>query len=118
MKHKSWVWFIALALAFIATPLLAQKITGTISGVVSDPAGAVKSFVPVIAISSDRTLTSTNIPWIFRLPEGTALERALLCLAEAVKKAGPNRGNVRNLLASGSRVAGVSFDRRGEPIVP
>ena len=38
---------------------------------------AVKSFVPVVAISSDRALTSTNIPWIFRLPEGTPLQVAL-----------------------------------------
>ncbi len=37
---------------------------------------AVKSFIPVVAISSDRALTTTNIPWIFRLPEGTPIERA------------------------------------------
>ena len=37
----------------------------------------VKSLVPVIAVSSDHALTSTNIPWIFRLPEGTSLEQAL-----------------------------------------
>jgi len=29
---------------------------------------AVKSFSPVLAISADRSLTSTNIPWIFALP--------------------------------------------------
>ena len=28
---------------------------------------AVKAMFPVVAISSDRTLTSTNVPWIFRL---------------------------------------------------
>ena len=33
----------------------------------------VKAFVPVIAVSSDHALTSTNIPWIFRMPEGTTL---------------------------------------------
>ena len=38
---------------------------------------AVKAFLPVVALSSDRTLTSTNIPWIFRLPEGTPLQQAL-----------------------------------------
>ena len=30
---------------------------------------AVKTFLPVVAISADRSLTSANIPWIFRLPE-------------------------------------------------
>lgn len=44
---------------------------------ISCPCGAVKPFVPVVAISSDRALTSTNLPWIFRLPEGTALDEAV-----------------------------------------
>jgi branched-chain amino acid transport system substrate-binding protein len=76
---------------------------------------AVKSFLPVIAISSDHALTTTNIPWIFRLPEGTPLDRALRCLAEAIDRAGPNRGTVRDLLSSGTRIAGLSFDKTGEP---
>src|SRR5450631_2734145 len=75
---------------------------------------AVKSFVPVVAISSDRALTSTNIPWIFRLPEGTPIEQALRSLAEAINRVGPNREKIRNLLASGKRVAGANFESTGE----
>ena len=52
---------------------------------------AVKSFVPVVALSSDWALTSTNIPWIIRLPEGTPLEQALRSLSAAIKQAGANR---------------------------
>jgi branched-chain amino acid transport system substrate-binding protein len=75
---------------------------------------AVKSFIPVVAISSDRALTTTNIPWIFRLPEGTPIEQALRSLAEAIHRAGPNRGKIRNLLASGKPVGGASFESTGE----
>src|SRR5208337_1456985 len=75
---------------------------------------AVKSFIPVLAISSDRTLTTTNIPWIFRLPEGTPIAQALRSLAEAINRAGPNRGRIRNLLASGKPVGGASFESTGE----
>jgi len=75
---------------------------------------AVKSFIPVVAISSDRTLTSTNIPWIFRLPEGTPIAQALRSLAEAIHRAGPNRKKIRDLLAAGSGVAGASFESTGE----
>jgi branched-chain amino acid transport system substrate-binding protein len=75
---------------------------------------AVKAFIPVIAISSDRALTTTNIPWIFRLPATTSLERALRCIAEAVERAGPNRGKIRELLSSGKSVAGISFESTGE----
>ena len=74
----------------------------------------VKSFVPVLAIASDRALTSTNIPWIFRLPEGTALEPALRCLADAIDRAGPNRAKIREVLASGVAVAGLRFESTGE----
>jgi hypothetical protein len=74
----------------------------------------VKSFVPVLAIASDRALTSTNIPWIFRLPEGTALEPALRCLADAIDRAGPNREKIRDVLASGVAVAGLRFESTGE----
>jgi branched-chain amino acid transport system substrate-binding protein len=76
---------------------------------------AVKSFFPVIAISSDRALTSTNIPWIFRLPESTSLEQALRCLDSAIERAGPNREKIRDLLASGQPIAGLRFASTGEP---
>jgi branched-chain amino acid transport system substrate-binding protein len=74
----------------------------------------VKSFVPVVAISSDRALTSTNIPWIFRLPEGTPPEQALRCVSAAIARAGPNREGIRKVLASGTAVAGVRFEPTGE----
>ncbi len=75
---------------------------------------AVKSFIPVVAISSDRALTTTNIPWIFRLPEGTPIKQALGSLAEAIHRAGPNREKIRNLLASGTPVDGTTFQSTGE----
>ncbi len=75
---------------------------------------AVKSFVPVVAISSDRALTSTNIPWIFRLPEGTLLEDAVKCLSAAIGQAGPNRTGIRETLASGKSLAGRRFQSTGE----
>ncbi len=74
---------------------------------------AVKSFVPVIAISSDRALTTTNIPWIFRLPDGTPLPKALRCLSAAIEQAGPNRAAIRDVLASGKPVSGISFESTG-----
>jgi len=75
---------------------------------------AVKSFVPVIAISSDRMLTSTNIPWIFRLPEGTSPDTALQCVSEAIDRVGPNRNRIREFLSSGALVAGLRFSRNGD----
>ena len=75
---------------------------------------AVKSFVPVIAISSDRALTSTNIPWIFRFPEGTTPEEAVKCISAAIAQAGPNRSSIREVLASGKTLAGVRFESTGE----
>jgi branched-chain amino acid transport system substrate-binding protein len=73
-----------------------------------------KAFVPVIAIASDRMLTTTNIPWIFRMPEGTPVQKALEVLGEAVNASGADRGKIRAYLASGSAVAGVSFAPTGD----
>ncbi len=75
----------------------------------------VKAFVPVIAISSDHALTSTNIPWIFRLPEGTSLDQALQTLAAAEHRSGPNRAKIRQELSSGTKLSGVRFLPTGEP---
>jgi branched-chain amino acid transport system substrate-binding protein len=75
----------------------------------------VKAFVPVIAISSDQMLTTTNIPWIFRLPEGTPLTKALDIFGDAVRDAGASRSKIREYLASGNPVAGVKFASTGEP---
>jgi branched-chain amino acid transport system substrate-binding protein len=74
----------------------------------------VKAFVPVIAISSDKMLTSANIPWIFRLPEGTALSEAVQLFAEATQVSGANRGKIRDFLASGASVGGIRFESTGE----
>jgi ABC-type branched-subunit amino acid transport system substrate-binding protein len=75
---------------------------------------AVKSFIPVVALSSDRTLTSTNIPWIFRLPEGTSVQQAVNLVSAAIAQAGPDRTSIRDLLASGKALTGVRFDHAGE----
>jgi ABC-type branched-subunit amino acid transport system substrate-binding protein len=76
---------------------------------------AVKTFVPIIALSADHTLTSANIPWIFRLGPSTEVSEAIRCLTDAAAKAGPNRGAIREYLASGHPVAGgLAFDSNGE----
>ncbi|MGA2156173.1 MAG: hypothetical protein ABSH37_17330, partial [Bryobacteraceae bacterium] len=76
---------------------------------------AVKTFIPVIGISSDRTLTSTNVPWIFRLDAGTTIADAVRCLTDAANRAGPNRGAIRDYLAKGNLVAGrFAFRSTGE----
>jgi len=69
---------------------------------------AVKTFIPVIALSADRDLTSANIPWIFRLPPATPIRDAVHRLATAVQLAGPNRGKIRDYLVS------TAFDSTGE----
>jgi hypothetical protein len=76
---------------------------------------AVKTFLPVIALSSDQKLTSTNIPWIFRLDPATPVSAAVDCFLDALKEAGPNRGRIRDYLASGKVLAGrFSFRSNGE----
>ena len=76
---------------------------------------AVKVLVPVVAISGDRTLTSANVPWIFRLNAGTAPADAVRCLSEAASRAGGSRDSIRAYLASGKTVAErFSFASTGE----
>ncbi|MGB9457254.1 MAG: ABC transporter substrate-binding protein [Bryobacteraceae bacterium] len=76
---------------------------------------AVKTFIPVIGISSDRSLTSTNIAWIFRLDRGTTPADAVRCLTDAANRAGPNREAIRDYLAKGNLVAGrYAFRSTGE----
>ena len=70
---------------------------------------AVKMFVPLIALSGDRSLTALNIPWIFRMPADASVEEAIRTLADATEKVGANRGRVRQILASGPK-----FNARGE----
>lgn len=73
-----------------------------------------RAFVPVVALSSDRMLTSTNIPWIFRLFPDTKPTQALQVLLDALQVAGPNRQKIRDVLASGAPVAGMRFHPNGE----
>jgi branched-chain amino acid transport system substrate-binding protein len=75
---------------------------------------ALKCFVPVLAVSNDRSLTETNIPWIFRLASGTAPADALRVLERAAAHGGANPQQVRDLLASGSIVSGFAFQPTGE----
>lgn len=98
---------------------------------------SLKKFVPVLALAGDRALTSTNIPWIFRLPahdsdgcpilirgsianradgNGTPAARALRVLAAAGQISGPNPERLRDVLASGRSLAGVRFGPTGEPL--
>ncbi|MBZ5623940.1 MAG: hypothetical protein LAQ69_35330 [Acidobacteriia bacterium] len=49
---------------------------------------AVKAFLPAVALSADGTLTSVNIPWIFRLPADTQM-------ADAVWLSAPRKLRVR-----------------------
>jgi ABC-type branched-subunit amino acid transport system substrate-binding protein len=76
---------------------------------------ALKAFVPVVALSGDKTLTSTNVPWIFRLPAGTAPAAALRLVEAAAARSGTNPERLRDVLASGNAVGGVAFLPTGEP---
>jgi hypothetical protein len=76
---------------------------------------ALKSFVPVVALSNDKSLTSTNVPWIFRMPAGTSPAAALRLVDIAAKRSGPNPERLRDLLASGNELSGVAFLPTGEP---
>ena len=76
---------------------------------------ALKVFVPVVALSSDRALTSTNVPWIFRLPDASTPSAAIALLVEAETRSGPNPERLRDVLASGEAIAGIAFLPSGEP---
>jgi ABC-type branched-subunit amino acid transport system substrate-binding protein len=79
---------------------------------------ALKTFVSVIALSSDKALTSTNVPWIFRLPAETTPASALRILRAAEAKSGANPERLRDVLASGDALGGVEFLSTGEPRIP
>ncbi len=76
---------------------------------------ALKSFVPVVALSNDRSLTSNNVPWIFRLQPDATPAAALHMLAAAVGRSGANPERLRDVLASGDAISGVAFLPSGEP---
>ena len=79
---------------------------------------ALKAFVPVVALSGDHALTSTNVPWIFRLPSTTDPVTAIAMLCEAEAQSGPNPERLRDVLASGSVIRGLAFLPNGEPRIP
>jgi ABC-type branched-subunit amino acid transport system substrate-binding protein len=76
---------------------------------------ALKCFVPVVALSSDKTLTSADIPWIFRMPPGGTSAAAIRLLREAAQHAGDNPQKIRDALASGTAFEGLAFLPTGEP---
>jgi branched-chain amino acid transport system substrate-binding protein len=78
---------------------------------------ALKCFVPVLAISSDKTLTSTNVPWIFRASEGSTVESSLQLLRMAYSQGATTPDSLRTLLASGKSVDGQAFLTTGEPMI-
>jgi ABC-type branched-subunit amino acid transport system substrate-binding protein len=79
---------------------------------------ALKTFVPVVALAADKTLTSTNIPWIFRLQPETTPATALRMLVAGICRSGANPERLRDVLASGDELSGVAFLPTGESRVP
>lgn len=79
---------------------------------------ALKCFVPVVALSNDKSLTEANIPWIFRLATGTPPAKALRLLEQAADRGGVSPQQMRDTLASGSSIAGMAFAPSGEMRLP
>jgi branched-chain amino acid transport system substrate-binding protein len=75
---------------------------------------ALKAFVPVVAISGDKSLTSANVPWIFRLPAESTPADALHLVRTAAARGGVNPEQVRDVLASGVPLDGIAFLPTGE----
>jgi ABC-type branched-subunit amino acid transport system substrate-binding protein len=78
---------------------------------------SLKMFVPVIALTDDKTLTSTNVPWIFRLPPNYGCTRALQILELAIGRSTANSNEIRTVLASGRELSGTAFKKNGEPLI-
>ncbi|HVU47946.1 MAG TPA: ABC transporter substrate-binding protein [Terracidiphilus sp.] len=77
---------------------------------------ALKTFVPVIAICADKALTSTNIPWIFRLQPATSPTAAVRLIQIAFRQGGRSPDSLRAILASGKELNGVAFASTGEQL--
>ena len=77
---------------------------------------SLRVFVPVVALAEDKALTSTNVPWIFRLPAETSAASAVEIVGEAADRSGANPEKLRDVLASGTMLAGVRFEQTGEPV--
>jgi phosphoribosylcarboxyaminoimidazole (NCAIR) mutase len=76
---------------------------------------ALKAFVPVLALSRDKALTSTNVPWIFRMPDSATPASTLRLLRAAEQQSGVNPERLRDVLASGTALEGIAFLPTGEP---
>ena len=77
---------------------------------------SLKVFVPVVALADDKALTSTNVPWIFRLPANAGAAEAVRIIADASRRSGDNPEKLRAVLASGTMLAGMRFEQTGEPV--
>jgi branched-chain amino acid transport system substrate-binding protein len=75
---------------------------------------ALKAFVPVVALSGDKSLTSANVPWIFRLSAESTPADALHLVRTAAARGGVNPEKVRDVLASGVPLDGITFLPTGE----
>ena len=75
---------------------------------------ALKAFVPVVALSGDKSLTEANVPWIFRLPAASTPADALRLVRTAAARGGANPERVRDVLASGAQLDGIAFLPTGE----
>ena len=78
---------------------------------------ALKAFVPVLALSDDKKLTSTNIPWIFRVSASTSPADALRLIEAASANGANTPEKLRDALATGKPINGVAFLTTGEPKV-
>jgi hypothetical protein len=70
--HKAWMALVALLLIVLSLPASSQKISGTISGVVTDPSGAVVPNAPVTITNKDTGLSrtvNTNDSGFYTAPE-------------------------------------------------
>ena len=76
---------------------------------------ALKAFVPVVALSEDKKLTSINVPWIFRLPASTTPANALRLIQTASANGTTSPDKLRDVLASGRMINGIAFLTTGEP---
>jgi len=75
---------------------------------------ALKCFVPVMALSADKSLTSANVPGFSAAARGHTAG-ALRLLRQAAARAGFNSMRVRDELASGDAIDGMAFLPTGEP---
>jgi len=76
---------------------------------------ALRSFVPAVELDAENTLTSSNIPWVFRLQPDTTPATALRMLLAAECRSGANPERLRNVLASDEGISGVALLPTGEP---